>query len=168
MPAPENNQKAAAVAVRVQQSQQWSDLVLRDGVRLRVSGKGAPGTAGGRHGDLYLRVHVAPDPVFRRHGDDLHVSLPVYPWEAVLGAEVLAPTLTDQVKVKVPPGSRSGARLRLKGKGLPTDSGGRGDLYYILQIVLPPSITDEEQKLYEQLARLRHPDPRAELLRQAG
>lgn len=140
---------------------------VHDGVRLRVPGKGAPGSNGGKPGDLYLRVHVLPDRLFRRHGDDLHVTLPVYPWEAALGAEVLAPTLTDQVKVKVPAGSRSGAKLRLKGKGLPKESGGRGDQYLVLQIVLPPSISEEERKLYEQLSRIPHPDPRAELLREA-
>jgi len=140
---------------------------VQDGTRVRVPGKGGPGHGGGRQGDLYLRVHIEPDPVFRREGADLHVTLPVWPWEAALGAEVLAPTLAEPVRVKVPPGSRAGGKLRLKGKGLPTASGGRGDLFYTLQIVMPPSLSDEDRKLYEQLGRASHADPRAELLRAA-
>jgi len=140
---------------------------VQDGTRVRVPGKGGPGRGGGRHGDLYMRVHIEPDPVFRREGADLHVTLPVWPWEAALGAEVMAPTLADPVRVKVPPGSGAGGKLRLKGKGMPTASGGRGDLFYTLQIVMPPSLSDEDRKLYEQLGRSPHADPRAELLRAA-
>jgi DnaJ-class molecular chaperone len=140
---------------------------VQDGTRVRVPGKGGPGRGGGQHGDLYLRVHIEPDPVFRREGADLHVTLPVWPWEAALGAEVLAPTLAEPVRVKVPPGSRADGKLRLKGKGLPTASGGRGDLFYTLQIVMPSSLLDEDRKLYEQLGRAPHPDPRAGLLRTA-
>jgi DnaJ-class molecular chaperone len=141
---------------------------VHDGIRVRVGGKGAPGSNGGRRGDLYLRVEVAPDKVFRRHGDDIHVHLPVWPHEAALGAEVLAPTLTDPVRVKVPPGSRTGSKLRLKGKGLPTERGGRGDLFFVVQVMVPSALTNEERKLYEQLGRARSDDPRAELLREAG
>ncbi|MGH7164321.1 MAG: DnaJ C-terminal domain-containing protein [Nitrospiraceae bacterium] len=141
---------------------------VQDGTRVRVAGKGQPGRHEGRRGDLYLQVHVVSDGVFRRQGSDVHVTLPVWPWEAALGAEVLAPTLTDPVRVKVPPGSLAGGKLRLKGKGLPTASGGRGDLFFRLQIVMPSSLTDEDRKLYEQLGRARHPDPRANLLLQAG
>ncbi len=141
---------------------------VQDGTRVRVAGKGRPGRHEGRRGDLYLQVHVLSDGVFRRQGSDVHVTLPVWPWEAALGAEVLAPTLTDPVRVKVPPGSKAGEKLRLKGKGLPTASGGRGDLFFTLQIVMPSSLTDEDRKLYEQLGRGRHPDPRANLLLQAG
>jgi DnaJ-class molecular chaperone len=140
---------------------------VHDGMRMRVAGQGAPGSNGGRRGDLYLRIEVVADKVFRRHGDDIHVSLPVWPWEAALGAEVLAPTLTDPVRVKVPPGSRTGSKLRLKGKGLPREGGAQGDLFFIVQIVVPSSITDQERALYEQLGRLRAEDPRSELLRDA-
>lgn len=140
---------------------------VQDGTRIRVPGKGAPGLNGGKPGDLYLRVQVESHPVFQREGSDIHVNLPVYPWEAALGAEVLAPTLTDPVKVKVPPGSRAGSKLRLRGKGLPTASGGHGDLFYTLQIVMPATLTEEERKLYEQLGRMSRPDPRTDLLRQA-
>ncbi len=140
---------------------------VQDGTRVRVGGKGQPGINGGKRGDLYLHVSIATDPIFRRQGSDLHVTLPVYPWEAALGAEVMAPTLTEPVKVKVPTGSRAGGKLRLKGKGLPSAGGGHGDLFLTLQIVMPPSINEEERALFERLSRLKHPDPRADLLGQA-
>lgn len=79
----------------------------------------------------------------------------------------MAPTLMEPVRVKVPPGSKSEGKLRLKGKGLPAAAGGHGDLFLTIQIVMPPSLTDEERKLYDQLRAIEHPDPRAELLAQA-
>jgi DnaJ-class molecular chaperone len=140
---------------------------VQDGSRVRVAGKGQVGTNGGKPGDLYLRVAITPDKVFRRQGSDIHVSLPVFPWEAALGADVMAPTLMEPVRVKVPPGSRAESKLRLKGKGLPAATGGHGDLFLTIQIVMPPSSTDEERKLYDQLRAIAHPDPRIELLAQA-
>jgi DnaJ-class molecular chaperone len=137
---------------------------VQDGTRVRVAGKGQPGAYGGKRGDLYLHVAVLPDPVFRQQGSDLHATLPVYPWEAALGAEVTAPTLTEPVKVKVPAGSKADSRLRLKGKGLPSATGGNGDLFLSLQIVMPTVMSEEERVLYERLSRQRHPDPRTDLL----
>ena len=137
---------------------------VQDGTRVRVAGKGQPGMNGGRRGDLYLHVTILPDPIFRQQGSDLHVTLPVWPWEAALGAEVMAPTLGEPVRVKIPPGSKADGKLRLKGKGLPTAAGGHADLFLHLQIVMPSSLSDDERKLYEQLKRLRHEDPRAGLL----
>jgi DnaJ-class molecular chaperone len=139
---------------------------VQEGTRVRVGGKGQPGSNGGKRGDLYLHVTIKPDPIFRRQGSDIHVVLPVYPWEAVLGAEVMAPTLTEPVKVKVPPGSKAEGKLRLKDKGLPSAGGGYGDLFLNLHIVVPPTATAEESALYLRLAKGTHPDPRAELLRQ--
>ena len=140
---------------------------VQDGMRVRVAGKGGPGLRGGQRGDLYLNVKVEPSRVFTRDGDDLLVTLPIWPWEAAIGAEVLAPTLTDQVRVKIPPGSRSGAKLRLRGKGLPNESGGRGDLFFVLQMHVPSPLTPEQRALFEQLAKQPHPDPRIDLLRDA-
>ena len=140
---------------------------VQDGTRVRVAGKGQSGTNGGKPGDLYMRVMIAPDKIFRRQGSDIHVSLPVFPWEAALGAEVMAPTLMEPVRMKVPPGSRADSKLRLKGKGLPAANGSHGDLFLTIQIVMPPSSTDVENKLYDQLRAIPHPDPRAELLAQA-
>jgi DnaJ-class molecular chaperone len=132
--------------------------------RVRIAGKGQPGVNGGKPGDLYLRVHIQASGIFRQKGFDLHVTLPVWPWEAALGAEVMAPTLTEPVKVKIPPGSKADSKLRLKGKGLPTASGEQGDLFLKLKIVMPTAVSDEERVLYEQLGRARHSDPRAEIL----
>lgn len=139
---------------------------VQDGTRVRVAGKGQPGSNGGKHGDLYLHVVIEPHPVFRRQGSDIHVNVPIYPWEAALGAEIMAPTLTEPVKVKVPAGSKADSKLRLKGKGLPSATG-HGDLFLILHVVMPPAISNEEQKLFEQLAHIKHPDPRIDLLNQA-
>jgi DnaJ-class molecular chaperone len=138
-----------------------------DGTRVRVGGKGQPGVNGGKRGDLYLHVMIKSDKVFRRQGSDLHATLPVWPWEAALGAEVMAPTLTEPVRVKIPAGSRAESKLRLKGKGLPTASGTSGDLFLTLQIVMPSSLSDEERTLYEQLARQPRQDPRAEVIARA-
>lgn len=135
-----------------------------DGSRVRVGGKGRPGINGGKRGDLYLHVKIRPGQVFRQQGSDLHATLPVWPWEAALGAEVMAPTVGEPVRVKIPPGSRAESKLRLKGKGLPTPSGTHGDLFLTLQIVLPSSMSDEERALYKQLARHAHQDPRAEVI----
>ncbi|MET0514674.1 MAG: DnaJ C-terminal domain-containing protein, partial [Nitrospiraceae bacterium] len=137
---------------------------VQEGTRVRVAGKGQRGFNGGKPGDLYLKVHIKSNGVFRLHGTDLSVTLPIWPWEAALGAEVMAPTLTEPVRVKIPSGSKSDAKLRLKGKGLPTASGGHGDLFLRLKIVMPSPISKEELAHYEQLARLPHSDPRAELL----
>lgn len=137
---------------------------VQDGTRVRVAGKGQPGMNGGRRGDLYLHVTILPDPVFRRQGSDLHVTLPVWPWEAALGADVMAPTLGEPVRVKIPPGSKADGKLRLKGKGLPTAAGGHGDLFLHLHIVMPSTLSDDQLKLYEQLKRLHREDPRAGLL----
>ncbi|HNA27505.1 MAG: DnaJ domain-containing protein [Nitrospira sp.] len=137
---------------------------VENDTRVRIAGKGQPGVNGGKPGDLYLRVHLQTNGVFRQKGSDIQVTLPVWPWEAALGAEVMAPTLTEPVKVKIPPGSKADSKLRLKGKGLPTATGEQGDLFLKLKVVMPTAISDEERALYEQLSHGRHSDPRAEIL----
>lgn len=134
-----------------------------DGQRLRVPGKGGPGFNGGPPGDLYLNIALRPHPLFRASGSDLYLELPVTPSEAVLGAEIEVPTLAGKVRVTVPPGSRAGQKLRLAGRGLPTPRGGHGDLYCVLQIVTPASLTEREKALYEELARISHFNPRGHL-----
>ncbi|TKB73553.1 MAG: J domain-containing protein [Nitrospira sp.] len=141
---------------------------IQDGKRIRVPGKGAPAPNGGRRGDLFLNVEVAKHPVFAREGADLDATLPVWPWEAALGAEVTAPTLGDPIKVRVPAGSQSGNKLRIKGKGLPADGGTRGDLYFVLQIILPSPLSEDERRQYEEMAKAARPDPRGDLIRKAG
>jgi curved DNA-binding protein len=134
---------------------------VRDGQRIRLAGEGTPGMAGGPPGDLFLRVRLRPHPRFRVEGRDLYVDLPVTPWEAALGATVEVPTLTGTAKVKVPKASSSGRRLRLKGEGLPAPGGEKGDLYAVLQIVLPKRLTKEERELFERLAEVSKFNPRS-------
>ena len=115
---------------------------VETGSRVRLPGQGGPGTRGGDPGDLYLRITVREHPTVRVQGRDLSMDLPITPAEALGGAEVTAPTFEGPVKLKIPPGSQSGRKLRLRGRGLPALKGGatgapRGDLYIVLQIVLP-------------------------------
>lgn len=124
---------------------------IREGQHLRLSGQGVAGQGGAPAGDLYLEIQFLPHPVFRLDGGDIYFDLPVAPWEAALGATVTAPTPDGRVQLSVPPGSSQGRKLRLKGKGLP----GRppGNLYAVLTIALPPSVTASEQEAYRGLAR---------------
>ena len=127
-----------------------------DGTRIRLSGQGEGG------GNLYLNLRVAPHPIFQLNGHDLDMTLPVAPWEAVLGAKVHIPTLEGTASLHVPPGTQGGARLRLAGQGLPDKHGSRGDIFVTLRIVLPEHPTPREKELFEQLARESsfHPRPR--------
>ena len=119
-----------------------------DGSRIRLSGQGGQG------GDLYLRVHLEPHPVFRVRGHDLERDLPLTPWEAALGAKIHVRTLDGTAALTIPPGSSGGQHLRLRGRGLPRGHGAeRGDLIVETRVVLPPRLTDKERELFEQLAR---------------
>jgi curved DNA-binding protein len=132
-----------------------------DGQRLRLRGKGGPGVNGGPPGDLYLQIALDPHPLFRVSGHDLEIEVPLTPWEAALGAQVEVPTLEGRVTMKVPPGSRTGQKLRLSGKGLPQPGGGAGDLYAALSIAVPATLTEREKELFEQLREASRFDPRA-------
>jgi len=132
-----------------------------DGQRLRLRGKGGPGVSGGPAGDLYLQIALDPHPLYRASGHDLEIELPLAPWEAALGAQVEVPTLEGRVTMKVPPGSRAGQKLRLAGKGLPRPGGGAGDLYVVLTIAVPATLTEREKALYEELRQASGFDPRA-------
>ena len=134
---------------------------LRDGSVIRIEGRGSPGFGGGPPGDLYLRVRLAPHPVFTPvEGNDLQIDVPVAPWEAVLGARVTVPTLEGTADLKVPAGVQTGQRLRLRGKGLSGRGGALGDLYAKLRIVVPKELTARERELFEELARESRFDPR--------
>jgi len=122
-----------------------------DGQRLRLRGKGGPGTNGGPPGDLYLQIALDPHPLFRVHGHDLDIDVPLAPWEAALGAEIEIPTLEGRVKMKLPAGAKAGQKLRLAGKGLPRPGGSAGDLYAVLSIAVPATLTEREKALYEEL-----------------
>ena len=110
---------------------------LRDGQVLRLKEKGGDGIGGGPRGDALIEVHVAPHPVFRRDGDDIHVELPVTIGEAALGGKISVPTPSGAVTMTVPPASNTGTRLRLRGKGAPKADGGQGDEYVTLKVMLP-------------------------------
>ena len=126
---------------------------VREGQLIRLAGRGGEGRGGGPPGDLFLRVALKPHPRFRRRGDhDLDVDLPITPSEAALGATVDVQTLNGTARVRVPAGSSSGRRLRLRGRGLPKRGGGSGDLHAIVKIVVPKELSDRERELYEQLA----------------
>ncbi|MFI5303336.1 MAG: DnaJ C-terminal domain-containing protein [Nitrospiria bacterium] len=125
---------------------------VREGSRIRLAGQGYPD---GEHpGDLYLTVKLKPHPVFNVDGEDVSILQPIYPWDAALGADVHVPTLDEPVKLKIPPGSQGGQKLRLKQKGLTRKKGERGDFYVILQIVIPEKLTEKEKELYQQLKEL--------------
>lgn len=133
---------------------------MRDGSTVRLAGQGGSGSNGSEPGDLYLHIRVRPHPVFTVKGDDLEVDLPIAPWEAVLGASVEAQTIDGKVELKIPPGAKSGQRLRLRGQGLNKRKGGRGDEYVRLKIVVPKEASAEERRLYEELKRVSQFDPR--------
>ena len=127
---------------------------IRDGQRLRVRGEGDDG-------DLLLRIRLRSDPRFRVKGDDLYTDLAVAPWEAALGATVPVQTVTGSARLTVPAGSSSGRRLRLRGEGLPRESGGRGDLYAVISVKVPKKLSNRERELFEQLRDASTFDPRA-------
>jgi curved DNA-binding protein len=133
---------------------------VTDGQRIRLSGQGGQGTEGGPAGDLYLRVRLADHPRYRVEGRDVYVDLPVAPWEAVLGAKVPVDTPDGEATVTIPPGTSSGRRLRLRGRGLPNPKGTPGDLYAEVRIVVPDHVSDAERSRWEQLARESDFDPR--------
>jgi curved DNA-binding protein len=133
---------------------------VTDGRRIRLAGQGGRGRDGGAPGDLYLIVRIRPDARYRVKGRDIHTRLPLAPWEAALGTTVPLETPSGEAKVKVPPGSSSGRRLRLRGRGLPGPRGQAGDLLAEVQIVVPPTLDPAERQLLEQLARTSDFDPR--------
>jgi curved DNA-binding protein len=124
-----------------------------EGSRIRLSGQGGRSQRGGPAGHLYMRIHVAPHPVFKLQGYDLEETLSVSPWEAALGAKIVVPTLDGNATLSLPPGTQGGQRFRLRGKGLPDKSGQNGDLYVTIQIAIPDRLTTRERELFESLAR---------------
>lgn len=131
-----------------------------DGQRIRLSGEGGRGSGDGPPGDLYLVVKIKSDRHFRLKGRDVIADLPVAPWEAVLGATVAVRTPGGEAKVKVPPGSSTGKRLRLRGEGMPNPKGRPGDLLAEIKVMVPAKPTDRERELFELLAAESTFDPR--------
>ncbi len=132
---------------------------VQAGQQVRLAGQGSPGYGGGPNGDLYLEIHIAPHARYRVDGRDLSVTMPVAPWEAALGATLTVPTLGGKVDLKVPAGSQTGQKLRLRGRGLPGNP--PGDEYVVLEIVNPPTDSDRARALYRQMAEDLAFNPRA-------
>lgn len=133
----------------------------QEGRRIRVPGKGSPGAGGGAAGDLFLRVRLAAHPDFEVRGADLYHPLELAPWEAVLGRQMAVPTLSGTIKLRIPPGTNSGKQLRVRGQGLPQSAGGeRGDLYVVVKIQVPTTLSEREKELWEKLAEISRFNPR--------
>jgi len=130
------------------------------GQLIRLAGQGEPASGRGSAGDLYLETHIRPHRLFQLDGRDVTLTLPVAPWEAALGASVTVPTLGGPVEVQIPPGSQSGQKLRLRGRGLPGKPA--GDQFVQLKVVLPPGTSPEAKALYEEMRRKLNFDPRAD------
>ena len=133
---------------------------VRDGQRLRIAGLGEAGFGSGPAGDLYLRVRYAEHPDMRVQGQDLYYELSISPWEGTLGAKVNVNTLEETLRINIRPGTPSGQKLRVRGKGLPDSKGNRGDLFVILQIVCPEHLNSQERDLWEKLAKTSRFNPR--------
>jgi len=131
------------------------------GQHIRLAGQGARPPGEGTPGDLFIEVEFQPHPLYRVDGRDLHLDLPVAPWEAALGATVKTPTPTGTVDLKIPPGSHAGTKLRLKGRGIPASP--PGDFYVILHIALPPAKDDKAKAAYAAMAAAVPFNPRANL-----
>ncbi|MGO8755196.1 MAG: DnaJ C-terminal domain-containing protein [Gallionellaceae bacterium] len=134
---------------------------IREGQHIRLSGQGSAGRGEGQAGDLYLQVEFQAHPLYRVDGRDLYLDLPVTPWEAALGATLKVPTLGGTVELKIPEGSGSGRKLRLKGRGIPGDP--PGDCYVILAIALPPADTEAARDLYRKMAQELNFNPRVKM-----
>jgi curved DNA-binding protein len=129
------------------------------GKRLRLAGKGQASSYGGASGDLYLHIQIAPHARYRLESKDIYLDTPITPWEAGLGTSLLVPTLTGNVRLKIPLGARSGQKLRISGRGMP-EKGGAGDFYVQLQMVLPSELSEQAQDLLKQLASTCAYEPR--------
>jgi len=129
-----------------------------DGMRIRLAGQGGSGHSESSAGDLYLRVSIAPHPVFKWSGKNLEIIVPIAPWEAVLGAKIHVPTMEGKASLTVVPGTQSGQKFRLRGKGFPGQT--PGDLFVTVQIAVPSSVSANEKKLFEELAKTSSFRPR--------
>lgn len=133
----------------------------QDGQTIRVPGKGGDGINGGPPGDLYLKVRFASHPDYHVEGSDIYYDLQLAPWEAVLGTEVTIPTLDGDVTLRIPPGTTTGKKLRIRGKGLPKPRAmERGDLYAVVTVEVPEELHDNERRLWQELARISNFNPR--------
>lgn len=140
----------------------------RDGQRIRLASKGNVGPHGGSPGDLYIIIRVGAHPVFRREGDDIYLTVPVTATEAALGAKVEVPTIDGRALLRIPPGTQSGQKLRLREKGVAsaTKDGHRGDEIVEIKVAVPHVKDERSKEILRELAKLNPEDPRAELWKQ--
>jgi curved DNA-binding protein len=134
---------------------------VEQGSRIRLAGRGEPGSGGGEAGDLFLKIHIAPHPHMRLDGKRLIYDLELAPWEAVLGTTVTVETLGQKLKIRIPPGSQDGQHLRVRGQGFRFGSGDRGDLFVQIHIELPTQLSEREKTLWEELAKTSGFNPRS-------
>jgi curved DNA-binding protein len=131
---------------------------IKNGQKIRLAGQGSPGYNGGNAGDMYIKIEIEKHRIFNFEGADIYLNLPIAPWEAALGSSVNVPTPTGTIKLKIPAGSSQGKKLRVKGKGIPAKI--TGDMYVVINIVLPPASNDKARKVYEEMKELNF-NPRA-------
>lgn len=131
---------------------------IQEGQRIRLAGQGGPGMGQGKHGDLYLEVHFNPHSLFKTKGKEVYHELNVAPWEAVLGQTVPVPTINGKVDLKLPPNTKNGQKMKLKGKGLPGKT--NGDQIVTINIIQPPATSEEAKELYKQMAKIMPFNPR--------
>ncbi len=141
---------------------------ITDGGVIRLAGQGEPGSGRGGAGDLLLRIRIAADQRFKVDGHDLYTIVAVSPWEAVLGISIPVQTMDGTVNLSVPKGSQNGSKLRLRGKGLPTPNGAAGDIIVELEVRLPEHITAEEERLFQEMAKISKFSPRSKKVQRAG
>jgi curved DNA-binding protein len=141
---------------------------VSEGQKLRLRGKGGKGRNGGPDGDIYLHILLAPHPVFRADHHDLYFDLTLSPWEAALGAQVQVPTLDGPVLLTVPAGTRAGRKLRLRDRGLVDKKKERGNLYAVVRIDVPATLTPRERELFEELASHSRFEPRGPLAKEGA
>ncbi|MEK6375867.1 MAG: J domain-containing protein [Acidobacteriota bacterium] len=136
---------------------------VKDGQRIRLRGKGAPGSIGGPAGDLNVLIHVRPHPLFERRGDDIYIDLPVTVGEAIRGAEVEVPTIHGPVRAKIPAGTQEGQTFRISGKGVKKKGGGHGDHYYRVHVHVPKRVAPDAMDAVDTLEAQYIENPRANL-----
>ena len=142
---------------------------VQTGSRVRVPGHGNAGTHGEPPGDLYIITEVQPHPFFDRHGDDIYTTVPITVSEAALGAKIEVPTIDGRSLLRVPPGTNSGTKLRLREKGVPSvrSQGHRGDQYVELQVIVPKPVDERVRELLKELQKFAPEDPRKDLFERA-
>ncbi len=134
---------------------------IRQGQQIRLNGQGAAGMGGGKAGDLYLEVEFRPHRFYRVEGADVYMDLPLAPWEAALGASIKVPTPSGAIDLKIPQNSQAGKKLRLKGRGIPAKP--PGDLYLVLQVILPAVDNQKTREIFQRMQEEIEFNPRAKM-----